>query len=96
MFKLLWLNTTCCPCIDNDADTIWACICACIIAIAPEIINDSLNGSEAVNIVVPLTVRSPLITTEPDVRNEPVNWCRSSDVSPNLVEPDEYKTEDVT
>ena len=44
-----------------------------MIAIAPETINDSRNKSVEVKTVVPLTVRSPLITTEPDVRNEPVN-----------------------
>ena len=30
------------------------------------------------------------------IKTEPVNWCVSSNVSPNLVEPDEYKTEDET
>ena len=34
--------------------------------------------------------------TEPEINKDPVNSCVSSDVSPNLVDPDVYITEEVT
>ena len=36
-------------------------------------ISDSLNASVDVRVVVPFTIKSPLIVTEPVVDNEPVN-----------------------
>ena len=59
-------------------------------------IKDSLNRSADVNVVVPRTIKSPSIITEPVVRNDPVKSCVSSNVFPNFVEPLSYKTEELT
>ena len=37
-----------------------------------------------------------LALTFPSTNTDPVNWCVSSDVSPNFVDPDEYMTDDET
>jgi hypothetical protein len=36
------------------------------------------------------------VPNKPFIKTEPVKLCVSSAVSPNLVEPDSYKTDDVT
>ena len=44
---------------------------------------------------LPVPTIEPLRYSEPVIFTLPVNSCKSSSVSPNLVEPDSYKTEDV-
>ena len=53
----------------------------------------------AVAIKVPPTVKlslkltEPVTESDPVIKTEPVNWCLSSPVSPNFVEPEVYKTD---
>ena len=77
------LKITFSPCTLRDAETICELINACTKFIAPDTVNESNSGSVERNVVVPLTIKSPSIITEPVALNEPVNKCVSSNVSPN-------------
>jgi len=45
---------------------------------------------------LPVPTVTPFKNNEPVMFTLPVNSCKSSNVSPNLVEPEEYNTDDVT
>ena len=63
----------------------------------PVIWNGTFTNPEAFPVNEP--VNEPVIESdcnEPEILTEPVNWCVSSLVLPNIVEPDSKRTDDVT